>query len=217
MKVLKTLISRSNESTPERYEFGPFQLDCQTRELWRGDEVVALTPKAFDLLQVLVTSGDRVVEKNELMHRVWPDSFVSEDSLTQNIATLRRALGDSSDRPQYIVTVPRHGYRFVASVKAVSDPTRNSSVSQEPDEGQPAPSQGATREATDESNSVRSEADHTSQFPWVRRGLIISTTVLVVATGLAIASFRRAPASPQAVMRFVVTAPDGTTFSPSAS
>ena len=217
MKVLKTLISRSNESTPERYEFGPFQLDCQTRELWRGDEVVALTPKAFDLLQVLVTSRDQVVEKNELMQRVWPDSFVSEDSLTQNIATLRRALGDSSDRPQYIVTVPRHGYRFVASVKAVSDPTRNSSVSQEPDAAQPAPSQGATREATDESNSVRSEADHTSQFPWVRRGLIISTTVLVVATGLAIASFRRAPASPQAVMRFVVTAPDGTTFSPSAS
>src|SRR5437773_1696824 len=124
MKVLKTPIGgRPAAATDDRYEFGPFRLDCGTRELWRGDRVVALTPKAFDLLCVLVTSGGRAVEKSELMKLVWPDSFVGEDSLTQNIATLRRALGDAPDRPQYIVTVPRHGYRFAAAVQAVPDRT----------------------------------------------------------------------------------------------
>jgi DNA-binding winged helix-turn-helix (wHTH) protein len=110
VKVLKASINgRSDERTSERYGFGPYRLDCRTRELWLGDEVVALTPKAFDLLRVLVTSGGGVVEKSELMQLVWPDSFVSENSLTQNIATLRKALGDSPDRPQYIATVPRRG------------------------------------------------------------------------------------------------------------
>ena len=71
------------------YGFGPFRLNCKTRQLLRANEVVALTPKAFDTLRVLVTFSDRVVEKNELMKLVWPDSFVGEDSLTQNIATLR--------------------------------------------------------------------------------------------------------------------------------
>jgi DNA-binding winged helix-turn-helix (wHTH) protein len=70
---------------------------------------------------VLLTARDRVVEKTELMKLVWPDSFVGEDSLTHNIATLRKALGDVPDRPQYIVTVPRHGYRFVAPVRVVLD------------------------------------------------------------------------------------------------
>jgi DNA-binding winged helix-turn-helix (wHTH) protein len=108
--------------TSVRYEFGPFRLDCRTRELWRGDVRVTLTPKAFDLLRVLVAAGNRVVEKDELMKLVWPDSFVSEDSLTQHIAALRKALGDGPERPQYILTVPRHGYRFIAEVRHLSDP-----------------------------------------------------------------------------------------------
>src|SRR4051812_6146617 len=103
--------------TPEDYEFGPFRLDCGRRELRRADDVVRLTPKAFDLLRVLVTSEGRVLEKTELIKAVWPDSFVSEDSLTHHIATLRKALGDAPDRPGFIVTVPRHGYRFVAAVR----------------------------------------------------------------------------------------------------
>src|SRR5258706_15621915 len=124
MKVLKTAISGPPGAvTDERYTFGPFRLDCGTRELWRGDQLVALTPKAFDLLRVLVTQGGRIVKKNELMNLVWPDSFVGEDNLTQNIATLRKALGDAFERPQYIVTVPRHGYRFAAAVQTVPDQT----------------------------------------------------------------------------------------------
>ena len=66
--------------TSDCYDFGPFRLDSRRRELRRGDELVALTPKAFDLLRVLVASGDRVIEKQELMQLVWPDSFVTDDS-----------------------------------------------------------------------------------------------------------------------------------------
>ncbi|HWW84325.1 MAG TPA: winged helix-turn-helix domain-containing protein [Vicinamibacterales bacterium] len=68
---------------------------------------MALTPKASDLLKVLVASGDRVIEKQELMQLVWPDSVVTDDSLTQHIGALRKALGDAPDRPGYILTVPQ--------------------------------------------------------------------------------------------------------------
>src|SRR5512135_3303226 len=101
------------------YEFGPFHLDLRRRQLQRGEEILALTPKAFDLLQVLVTRADRVVEKDELMKRIWPDSFVGEDSLTQNVAVLRKVLGDASDSPRYIATVHKHGYRFVAPLREI--------------------------------------------------------------------------------------------------
>ena len=117
----------------ECYDFGPFRLDCRRRELRRSDEVVALTPKALDLLRVLVASGDRVVEKQELMQLVWPNSFVTDDSLTQHIAALRKALGDAPDRPEYILTVPRHGYRFIAVVQATSDESHVPAISKPPD------------------------------------------------------------------------------------
>jgi DNA-binding winged helix-turn-helix (wHTH) protein/TolB-like protein/tetratricopeptide (TPR) repeat protein len=103
------------------YEFGPFHLDAVKRLLMRDREIVPLTPKAFDILLALVESGHRVLEKSELMNRVWPDSFVEESNLTQNISTLRKALGESASQHQYIVTVPGHGYRFVASVNEVCD------------------------------------------------------------------------------------------------
>jgi DNA-binding winged helix-turn-helix (wHTH) protein/Tol biopolymer transport system component len=112
----------------EQYAFGPFRLDCGTRELWRGAVPVSLTPKAYDLLRALVMSGGVAIPKEQLLKQVWPDSFVSEDTLTQNIATLRRALGDSPDQPQYIVTVPRHGYRFAAVVRPVIDATQRTPV-----------------------------------------------------------------------------------------
>jgi DNA-binding winged helix-turn-helix (wHTH) protein/Tol biopolymer transport system component len=100
----------------ERYLFGPFRLDVPARELRRESEVVPLTAKAFDTLVVLVRHRDRVVDKETLMRQVWPDAFVGDDSLTQNISVLRRALGDDTAQPQFIVTVPRCGYRFAATV-----------------------------------------------------------------------------------------------------
>jgi DNA-binding winged helix-turn-helix (wHTH) protein/TolB-like protein len=98
------------------YEFGPFRVDALKRRLLRGVEVVPLTPKAFDTLLVLVESGGRVVEKDDLMERVWPGVAVEENNLTQNISALRKALGERREEPQFIATVPGLGYRFIASV-----------------------------------------------------------------------------------------------------
>src|SRR5438309_767412 len=88
------------------YEFGPFRVDALKRRLLRGVEVVPLTPKAFDTLFVLVESGGQVVEKDDLMERVWPGVAVEENNLTQNVSALRKALGERRGEPQYIATVP---------------------------------------------------------------------------------------------------------------
>lgn len=100
--------------TPEFYEFGPFRLEPNERRLRRGDEIVALTPKAFDTLHLLVKNSGHLLEKDELIGMLWPDTFVEEGSLSNNIFLLRKALGDN---PEYIETVPGRGYRFIGSVR----------------------------------------------------------------------------------------------------
>lgn len=102
------------------YEFGQFRLDPQERLLLRDGEPVPLTPKAFDMLLALVENSGRLLEKEELMRRLWPDSFVEEGSLAQNVSLLRKALGESDDQ-KFIETVTRSGYRFIASVRVVQD------------------------------------------------------------------------------------------------
>ena len=96
------------------YEFGRFRLKPAERVLLREGEPVPLTPKVFDILVTLVEHGGQVVAKDDLMKRVWPNTFVEEGNLTQNISLLRKALGESSGGVQFIETVPRRGYRFVA-------------------------------------------------------------------------------------------------------
>jgi DNA-binding winged helix-turn-helix (wHTH) protein len=100
----------------EAYAFGPFELDVEMRQLRRDGEPVTLSGKVLDMLVVLVRRRHATVAKDELMSAVWPDSFVSEDSLTQNISTVRRVLGDETGQPTFIATVPRRGYRFIAPV-----------------------------------------------------------------------------------------------------
>lgn len=87
----------------------------------REGHPVLLTPKVFELLQLLVENSGHLFEKDELMKAVWPDSFVEEGNLTRNISTLRAALGENADEHQYIETVPKRGYRFVAKVKEPRD------------------------------------------------------------------------------------------------
>ena len=105
--------------TFECYAFGPFRLDVGAQQLTRDGRPVDLTPKAFRTLVVLVRHHDRVVTKEEIISAVWPDSYVSDDSLSQNIWTLRRVLGDHSTHPEYIATLPRRGYRVIAPVATV--------------------------------------------------------------------------------------------------
>src|SRR6476620_8498915 len=98
------------------YEFGPFRLNATERLLQRGGEIVALTPKVFDTLLVLIENSGHIVEKTQLMEQLWPDSFVEESSLTQNISLLRKALSEGDNESNYIETIPKRGYRFVAQV-----------------------------------------------------------------------------------------------------
>jgi DNA-binding winged helix-turn-helix (wHTH) protein/TolB-like protein/Tfp pilus assembly protein PilF len=105
------------------YEFGPFRLDTAERLLLRDGRPVEVTPKAFDTLLVLVENGGRMLAKEELLRAVWPDAFVEENYLSVNISKLRAALGEGPRDRQYIETVPRRGYRFVAGVREVRDAT----------------------------------------------------------------------------------------------
>jgi Tol biopolymer transport system component/DNA-binding winged helix-turn-helix (wHTH) protein len=98
------------------YDFGPFTLDVSERVLSRGDETVHLTPKELDTLVALVRGAGRVMSKEELLKEIWPDTFVGEATLAQNVFTLRKALGEAQGGKPYIETVPRRGYKFAASV-----------------------------------------------------------------------------------------------------
>jgi DNA-binding winged helix-turn-helix (wHTH) protein/tetratricopeptide (TPR) repeat protein len=120
-----------NSWNNSRYEFGPFVLDPKERLLLRDGQALTLTPKAFDTLRLLVANSGHVLTKEEMLTELWADTFVEEANLTNNISILRRALGDDSESQQFIKTVPRVGYRFVAPVKAVYDapPMRVSPVS----------------------------------------------------------------------------------------
>jgi DNA-binding winged helix-turn-helix (wHTH) protein/TolB-like protein/Flp pilus assembly protein TadD len=101
------------------YEFDGFRLNVTERLLQLNDQVVPLTPKVLDTLLILVENTGHVMGKDELMQALWPDSYVEESSLTQNISLLRRALRERRDGGQYIETVPKRGYRFVAEVREV--------------------------------------------------------------------------------------------------
>jgi len=106
-----------NRTKQRIWEFGPFRLDETERLLLRAGEPVGLTPKVFDTLVALLERSGRLVEKDELMARLWPDTFVDEGALTRNISDLRKALGGE----RYIETVSKRGYRFVAPVREAGD------------------------------------------------------------------------------------------------
>ena len=101
------------------YEFGPFRLDSDRTRLTLNDELISLSPKAMEILLVLVESGGALVEKEELMRQVWPDSFVEEGNLSVHIFALRKALAQSRTGENYIETIPRQGFRFRASVRSI--------------------------------------------------------------------------------------------------
>jgi len=100
------------------YLFDGFRVDVSERLLFRENREVPLTPKVFDTLLVLLENSSHVLTKKELMQQVWPDSFVEENNLAQNISILRKALGEGKD---YIQTIPKRGYRFVADVSSAGD------------------------------------------------------------------------------------------------
>jgi DNA-binding winged helix-turn-helix (wHTH) protein/TolB-like protein len=99
------------------YEFGPFRLDPAERQLLRAGQVVPLTPKVFDTLLLFAENCNLLLTKDKMIKQLWPDSFVEEGNLAQNVSMLRRALGEQSNGKPYIETVPKRGYRFTAEVR----------------------------------------------------------------------------------------------------
>lgn len=105
----------------ELYEFGPFRVDAEKEILLRAGQPVPLTPKTFQILLVLVRHHRETVTKDDLLKMVWPDTFVEEANLSRNIFMLRKALGESAQDRQYIVTVPGRGYRLAESVRLLPE------------------------------------------------------------------------------------------------
>jgi TolB-like protein/DNA-binding winged helix-turn-helix (wHTH) protein/Flp pilus assembly protein TadD len=142
------------------YEFGPFRVDSRRRLLLREGNQVRLPAKAFEILLVLLEGKGRLVEKDELMRRVWPDSVVEENNLTVNISALRRSLTESPGEHRYVVTVPGRGYQFVADVR------QNGGEQERGREQETLPNQGVD-EISDERSSWNGEAKpHSQSSSW---------------------------------------------------
>ena len=177
-----------NQQVRHFYEFGPFHLELSDRMLLRDGQFVPLTPKTFETLRVLVESGGRVLDKEELLQKIWPDTFVEEVSLAKKISILRKTLGEDLAHP-YIETIPRRGYRFVASVREVrEDPPRHrqyeaGALELEPaDAGQltvPATENGRS-EVTHDSSPDSSRNQRTEWRKWLSWPLSILAVGLVV-------------------------------------
>ena len=152
-------------AAPASYRFGPYHLDRAAYRLLDGDRTIELSPKAIDLLLLLVERAGSLVTKDDILKAVWPDVAVTDNALTQVVSDLRHALGDSSTTPRYVETVPRRGYRFIAPVEPVaSDPSAHSGA-------QPAASKPKTIAVLDFAN-VTGEPD----VGWLARGIAETVT-----------------------------------------
>lgn len=122
-------------------QFGEFTLDSAGRQLFRGSEAIHLSPKAFDVLSVLIERRPTAVSKTDLHELVWAGTFVADASLTMVITEVRKALGDEAQHPRFIRTVHRFGYAFIADGRSVRvEPDRDAGGLRQPDHrGDPAP------------------------------------------------------------------------------
>src|SRR5918993_1217988 len=138
------------EFQPHSYTFGAFRLDLRERTLYTDGQRVVLTPKAVETLIALVERHGHLVTKDELFQLVWPDAFVEENNLAQNISVLRRVLGEGSTSSRFIETVPKRGYRFVADVMPIAEagpasPSQSPLVDHDLEKSEDAPHPDKTR------------------------------------------------------------------------
>src|SRR5258708_32293405 len=105
-------------------QFHSFRLDIVNHCLWRGEDRVLLTPKAFDVLRYLVEHAGRLVTQDEILGALWPRSYVNPEVLKHHVLEVRKALGDDPRNPRFIETMPRRGYRFIAPVSAGAETHR---------------------------------------------------------------------------------------------
>jgi serine/threonine protein kinase len=122
-----------SEKTRHLYEFGPFRLDPKECLLILDGTPVPLPPKAFEALLFLVENAGHLVDKDELMRRLWPDTFVEDGNVAKHVSLLRKILSDATNGREYIETIPKRGYRFVAEVQDLAHPGAGSQPSTVPD------------------------------------------------------------------------------------
>ncbi|HEX4950410.1 MAG TPA: winged helix-turn-helix domain-containing protein, partial [Blastocatellia bacterium] len=154
------------------YEFGEFQLNAHQKILLRAGERLPLHPKTFATLLALVESGGAVITKDELLAKVWPDTFVEESSLTKNIALLRKALRNGHDHSAYIETIPTIGYRFVAEVR---QPVNGQAVSR----AAPVPEADTVREASARDEPAPASPVQSRRF-WLVAASLIGLSILLL-------------------------------------
>ncbi|HET8550146.1 MAG TPA: winged helix-turn-helix domain-containing protein [Bryobacteraceae bacterium] len=153
------------------YRFGPFVVDSAERQLTRDGVVVAVPPKAFDTLLELVRNSGHMLEKRELMTAIWPDSFVEEVNLAQSVSMLRKALGERAGSRQFIETIPKCGYRFVAPVEVISDAA-----------GVTAPRPAEPRAGLEQPNATAPEHHKTWYMAFIAASVLISAVALLLAS-----------------------------------
>lgn len=186
------------------YEFDGFRLDAQNRRLFSREtgKPVPLTPKALELLLVLVRSQGRVLTKDELLEAVWDNSFVQESNLSQTIFVLRKALGDNTKEPRLILTAPNRGYRFIAAVKVISpdadDGILDSDLIGSETHFESVDLDGATEVETqpDEPNLTASPATTFTPSVFRQKKGIVAALGLVVVLFLGLAYWSTRPAPP---------------------
>jgi DNA-binding winged helix-turn-helix (wHTH) protein/tetratricopeptide (TPR) repeat protein len=171
----------AGQKTGQVYAFGPFRLDAERALLLREGETVSIAPKALQILMVLIRHNKEVVTKDDLMKAVWPDTFVEEANLSRNIFLLRKALGEGPQDHEYIVTVPRRGYRFAADVQIVPGGNVNGVAASD--------------------SKVKAQAERTVPLLWIAAAVLL---VVVASVGTFKLLVQRAP--PLAERRSVVLA-----------
>jgi DNA-binding winged helix-turn-helix (wHTH) protein/Tol biopolymer transport system component len=167
--------SEADRARHEIYEFGPFRLEPAERKLLRDGEAIALTPKVFDMLVMLVRNSGHLLDKDELMRSLWPDSFVEEGNLPNNIFVLRKALGNDHE---FIETVPTRGYRFVGAVRQLPGTEKSPSELREFARAAPADRRSAGPVSVVVLPAVRR--------PGYRLLVIAGTTLVLLAVGAAL-------------------------------
>ena len=189
-----------NQQTNHAYEFGPFQLVPEERLLLCNGGAVALSPKDMDLLLVLVESRGRLLQKDELMKHLWPESFVEEANLSHHVFILRKVLNDHAHGVIYIETVPKHGYRFAVPVREVREDEEPATIPrrQHVDELKPE-----LEELKEESNSGTlagaPPAVRPARRTWVWAAVAMVVVAMAVAGWLFRGTARKPAAAPEVV------------------
>jgi Tol biopolymer transport system component/DNA-binding winged helix-turn-helix (wHTH) protein len=172
-----------SESKSDRVQFGPFEADLRTHELWKFGTRIRLVGQPFEVLAILLSTPGELVTREELRGRLWPgDTFVDfNHGLNAAVNRLRDALSDSADNPRYVETLPRRGYRFIGGVgRPQSTPAPESSKPKAQVTEPNAPSRHESVEISQSLLPERSKTESVLRATWVRRSYVLTLSILLI-------------------------------------